>query len=372
MNRLRLRRPDRWVLRGAWLLLLLLLVLRNASMTSRIALPVGYDARAYLAAARAVRAGHDPVDPQTAMLLPELGVQTQDGRPPVPAYLYPPLLALLLIPFTALPIDTALAIWVMLVAVLMLLLIPLLSRFAGWPIAALAVLGFAQAWVTVRMGQINGIVALLMTLALLDLRRGRSEWTGGWLAAGALLKITPAISLATFLVRREWRVVLAGATLALVVIAATLPITGAGTWMRGVLFAVTQSWTARGLLSWTALLQRALGRPGLLLGFPVMALFLGLTFVRARRVPALLAMAAAFILPLLIARITWEHHAVMALPALAVLWQIGGRARLIASGTWLLITLAGGLALPVGLTLCWAACCWPEYLLGRKQAAPNR
>jgi hypothetical protein len=62
----------------------------------------------------------------------------------------------------------------------------------------------------------------------------------------------------------------------------------------------------------------------------------------------------------------------MALPALAVLWQIGGRARLIASGTWLLITLAGGLALPVGLTLCWAACCWPEYLLGRKQAAPNR
>ena len=362
------RHPERvyrWLaLRPALVLLVILplLTLRITSVVANFYLPAGYDARAYVAAGRAIRAGLDPLQADPSRLLPEVGVPT--GRPGLsaaPLYLYPPFLAVLLLPLAALPFASAMALWLAIVIVTSAMLIPLLRHFVGWRLAVLAVGGFAPVWQGAWLGQINAAVAVLL-LALLSYGRRQSAWSGTFLALGTLLKLTPIIGLVVLLLRGERRGVVVAAAVMLGLVAATLPLVTASAWLEGVSFAARQAWATRGLLSWTALLHRALGRPGYWLGFPVAAVFAGITLVRAPAIPPLLALAAAFLLPLLVARITWEHHALMALPALAVLWTVGERGRLLAGATWLAISLVGGIAMPLGLAACWAACCWPSLL----------
>jgi hypothetical protein len=66
---------------------------------------------------------------------------------------------------------------------------------------------------SLRLGQVDGLIVLLLALSFLALRRGRPWLVGAPLAGAAILKLSPAIVIGYFAWRREWRVV-AGAAIA--------------------------------------------------------------------------------------------------------------------------------------------------------------
>ncbi len=86
------------------------------------------------------------------------------------------------------------------------------------------------------------------------------------------------------------------------------------------------------------------------------------TALRGRAISLRFGLVATSLLPLLISGIIWHYTAILALPALAVLWQHNLRARLIALTTWVVISLIGGIGQPIMRSLCWCMCCWPHLL----------
>jgi hypothetical protein len=318
--------------------------------------PLGFDARAYLTAAQAVVDGTRLID----LAHPErLGWASAEDTPP---YLYPPLLAILCVPLTFVAPSVAHMVWFVTIVAVSLLLIPLLRPFVGWRIAVLGVLLFAPTWRSAWLGQINAVIALTYALALLATQRKQMGRAGGWLMIGALFKLVPAIALLVLAARRSWYSLLAAGLIGGSVFALSLPVVGVAPWRDGVLAAAVVPWRLRSMFSWPGQASYWLGDPGVVLGYAITAMLLISTLVRAPKVPPLLALSAAIILPLLIARVTWDHHALMALPALAVLWQWSRRGQLLAISTWLLLTTINDITMPIMLTLCWAACCWPHLL----------
>lgn len=319
-------------------------------------MPLGRDAWAYLGAARAIAIGGDPYTADFARYLPEASVAP-------PPYLYPPLLAILLLPLTKLPFDVAIGLWIAIVIITVLALIGLLSSLVGWRVAFIAVLGFLPTWRTVWDGQINALIAILLTLVIVDLRYTRTGRAGIWLSIGALIKIIPGFGLAMLAVRHAWRSLFVAVILSLGVILVTLPIVPLTIWYKGLFFAITNPRSAPWTNSWTIMLSNF---PAPLEEFTPLLLTVIVVIIllaRTPKLPLFLALAAAYLLPLLVARTVWEHHAVMILPALAILWQWNQRGRTLATVTWLAITLFGGLMMTLTLTVCWVACCWPQLLL---------
>jgi len=327
--------------------------------------PLGFDARSYFAAAHAILQDQLPVSIDRPELL---GWASANDTPP---YLYPPLLALLLTPFTLVPLGVAHALWFTIVVATTLCLVPLLRPFIGWHIATVGVLCFVPTWYSGWMGQINALIAVLYTLALLAARR--EAWARGaaWLMLGALIKIVPVLSLLVLVAHRKWRGVVVAGVVGALIVALTLPFVGVEAWYHGLLAANSVSWRLRSSFSWVGQANYWLGHGEDAAGYALTTLFLVATLLRLPKIPPTLGLAATMILPLLIAPITWQHHALMVLPALAVLWQWSARGRMLAASTWLLLTLVNDVAMPVMLTLCWIACCWP-HLLHDPQPATDR
>ncbi len=318
--------------------------------------PLGFDARSYFAAAQAIIDHRPLIDLSQPELL---GWGSADDTPP---YLYPPLLAFLLTPLTLLPPIIATAVWLGIVLITSLLLIPLLRPFLGWRTAIVAVLLFLPTWKSIGMGQINALIAVLYTFALLSMQRREIVRAGIWLMIGVLFKLVPAVGLLVLAARRSWRSLIVAALVGGVMFALSLPFVSIAAWRDGVLAAVILPWRLRSMLSWPGQAGYWLGDLGVMLGYAITATLLVITLLRAPKIPPLLALSAAIILPLLIARVTWDHHALMALPALAVLWHWSTRGRMLAGSTWLLLTTINDITMPVMLTLCWIACCWPHLL----------
>ena len=342
--------------------LMILCGLRIVAVISYAAdlLPLAGDARAYLAAARAVLAGASPVGPGGAQFLPEAGAG-------VPLYLYPPLLAIVLVPLALVPYPASLYLWLALVAAATLLLIPALRPLVGWRVAAVGVLFFLPTWESLWLASINALIALLLAVALSAADRGRERALGVALALGTLLKITPVLGAPVLLAHGRWRGLAAMALTMGGAVLLSLPFVGLADWLGGSLYALRSTETNPYLLSWTALL-RGQGGPLSVVGPPALTFgMLALTLLRLRAVSLPLGLAAMMLLPLLVAGIIWHYTALLALPALAVLWRHSARARLIALTTWAGITLIGGALMPLTLTLCWCACCWPQ-LLGPEEA----
>jgi len=319
-------------------------------------MPLGRDAWAYVGAARAIAIGDDPYAADFARYLPEASVDP-------PPYLYPPLLAILFLPLTNLSFDEAIGLWIVMIIVMVIVLIGLLHLLVGWRVASIAVLGFLPTWRTVWDGQINALIAILLMLVILELRCARMGRAGVGLSVGALIKIIPGIGLAVLAVRYTWRSLLAAAGISLGVILVTFPIVPVEIWYKGLFFAMAHPRSAPWTNSWAIMLSHVPAPLGeiapLLLAVTVVIILL----VRTPKLPLFLALAAAYLLPLLVASTVWEHHAVMILPALAILWQWNQRGRTLATVTWLAITLFGGLMMTLTLTVCWVACCWPQLLL---------
>lgn len=314
--------------------------------------PVGYDARSYIAAAHAITQGYSPYLSSTWTVV-DIPVTTSK-------YLYPPLLAILFTPLTALPFVTATYICVLFAVLSAITYVILLRQELGWRYAILAVLYFPPTWQTIYLGQINLLIAIILLLAMRAYPGQSGSRFGFYIALGTLLKITPVV-LCPLLIRRSLRsgmYTFIGVVIFSVLL--TVPFVALSDWWSGGLYALQQRWSTPELVSWTGIFAHYGGYRGEIAGLCFSLLFGILTLYRLRYIPPTYAFAALIFLPLLIARITWEHHTVMVLPALVALWIKPDNNRLLAGSVWLLISVIGGLATPFALTLGWIGCCWPE------------
>lgn len=319
--------------------------------------PAGTDAAAYLSAAAALRDGQNPYTQafQTEILPGE--------RYPRLPYLYPPLLAMISIPLTALPLEVGASLFILLAVIEAGLLTWALSHWVGWPVALVMVFLYLQTWVTVYFAQIGFLIALLQFAALWAIQNERPGLMGAALAVGALFKITPALGLLIVLRRGYRKALLAAAATAALALVLSLPFASPATWAQGTLMALRLQWNVYWLASWTGLLTYYLPSPygwGLsaILGLTALAY----TLMRLGKLPPVLGLSALLLLPILFARTTWGHHSVTALPVLAILWMRSPGNRLLAGFCWLVMAIFDFRGVPPAITLCWAACVWPEHM----------
>ncbi|MFI5119182.1 MAG: glycosyltransferase 87 family protein [Thermoanaerobaculia bacterium] len=165
----------------------------------------GTDIRNYLEAARALRAGHDPY----AGIYP---------------YLYPPLLAVVVVPLTFLPSGAAAWVWATASAAALASSAGLVAK--GSPRVLLLALLFAPLAATQWNLQANAFVLLLLVLARDRLDAGFEAGGGALLGVSIALKPFGLLAApALFLVGR-WRAGLAAVGAALLSFALIVPFTG--------------------------------------------------------------------------------------------------------------------------------------------------
>jgi hypothetical protein len=141
---------------------------------------------------------------------------------------YPPPFAFLAAPLGLLPYRAAAAAWVLLKALLVLWIFRGLDRILGVPLPALAKLaGFLATYRLIESDFANGnanLPVLALVLWGFDLtRRGWDRAGGGALAAAALAKASPVLTLPWILYRARWRE-LAGFVAAALLLVGLLPL----------------------------------------------------------------------------------------------------------------------------------------------------
>ena len=347
---------------------IILLILQNSVFIWNFLqyIPLGYDSFAYTAASRALRQNQTPYLPASDLLqyLPETSS--------VPPYIYPPTLALLLMPIAHLPLEQFTLIWIGFLFIITIVFTLAIRHHLGTTIAVIAVFGFTPTIASLLYGQVNPLISLLLWFALppKHLPRFRSQlWAGVLYGFGALIKITPIIPAGLLSIRKQWGVGLGFAFITLTIIVLNLKNTSINLWIDGMIYPFLISEVNLWCISYTAYIARLPIPFNETIATILSALFLLITCWKALSIHPRLAFAATTILPLLIARIVWEHHAMMILPALLVLWMWSQRGRKLAIGAWLLITFVGYITIPLALTCCWIACCWPQLI--EDQANPN-
>jgi alpha-1,2-mannosyltransferase len=281
-------------------------------------------------------------------------------------FTYPPLAAVMFAPFAWLPLPVASAA-ITLTTLLLLIAstVVVLTRLDVWPqtsvtgepawmrrgwlaaaVVAPAVIYLEPIRSNFDFGQVN---VVLMTLVIADCVPRKTPWPRGMLLGLAIaLKLTPAVFLLYFLLRRDTRALLVTTASAVV---ATL---------AGFVFAWRDSWeywteTVRNTdrigtvtLNTNQNIAGALARLGLGEGerFVVWTLacfaVLGLTVWAARRAlkahEPVLALICVAMFGLVVSPVSWSHHWVWALPTVLVCAVVAYRHRHAVLG---LVTLAG-------------------------------
>ncbi len=248
-----------------------------------------------------------------------------------PAYIYPPVFAILIAPLTWLPRMVAGWTWLLAMQAALVLSITAVVRYlsptwaARW-VAVVLTFTFFPLHVDVAQGQTNLLVLALLALGVVGILRGHSQ-AGAWLGVAAAIKLTPLLLLGWLLIERRWRA------------AGFLALGFAGTTALGALVRPSDTVTffgqvlpalARGTAYYSnQSLAGVLGRllttnpytnPWLAVPWEsVLAVGGGLALVGwwAFSRQGLDAAATAFsFLPLLalLSSVTWEHHLVVLLP----------------------------------------------------------
>lgn len=155
-------------------------------------------------------------DPQKALAPPGSAlfqVASAQGLTFVGLYVYPPLLADLLLPYTFAPLPLATHLWLLsngvFLALTALLTIHLLRfRVLSWQAAllTLSLACFTPALQCLVDGQITIFLLLLWALGMLLYQREHERSAGAVFALATAIKLTPAIVLLPFLIWRKWRV----------------------------------------------------------------------------------------------------------------------------------------------------------------------
>ena len=178
---------------------------------------LGYDFRAYYAAASRVLAGEAAYDPAFTV------------AGPFGLFFYPPTFIPLVLPFALLPEPVAVWAWIAVMlgmSMLAWLAMPVSWRTRWW---LLLLAGLSWPFVyNIKLGQVGPILLLAFALSWRWLDR---PWLFGIAAAvGGAVKVQPGLLLVWALLRRRWAAVLAGALTLLVLAAIALPATGLGAW----------------------------------------------------------------------------------------------------------------------------------------------
>lgn len=198
-----MRRSDALLSAAACVLLAPGIVLAAADL---FPLPPQIDFAAYYLAARALRGGMDPYDPS---VLAELASST--GIADYTPYLYPPLLAVIITPLTALPYHIAAAVWLALstaalVGALALLKSLVETRDRAFPFIVAAVFVFPPVNHTLELGQINHFLLLLIAGAVMA---PRTPVAGALIGIAAAIKVFPAAIGGLFVATRNFRAIAA-------------------------------------------------------------------------------------------------------------------------------------------------------------------
>ena len=126
-----------------------------------------------------------------------------------PAYIYPPVFALLLTPLGLVPPAIAGGIWLVLNQAALAASVWIVLRWLrppAWGMAAViaATATFYPLWIDVAQGQANLLVLFLVTAGIAGIIRGDARW-GASIGLAAALKLTPALLLVWLLVDRRFR-----------------------------------------------------------------------------------------------------------------------------------------------------------------------
>jgi hypothetical protein len=215
--------------RGLFVLAVLVVVVAQFALTTvqQLFLSDFVDFDAYYTAALVVREGQDPYD-RTGAFIRENGNaavreaaeragtrHAHEGFEHVHPFLYPPMLAFLVIPLTLAGNDVAESAWLVVNVALLAALLVVTARAVGLrsgPMLALGivlVLGFHGVGETLALGQVNVLVACLAFAAIERFVRGRTASSSALLALSIAIKLQPALLLGYFLLVRRFRYVAA-------------------------------------------------------------------------------------------------------------------------------------------------------------------
>jgi alpha-1,2-mannosyltransferase len=258
-----------------------------------------------------------------------------------PAYIYPPVFAVLVAPLSWLPPVVAVWTWLLLMqAALALAIVGMLRHLRPereWParwVGLCLTLTFFPLLVDVAQGQVNLLVLVLVVLGIIGILRGRAA-SGLLVGAAAAIKLTPLLLIGWLIAQRRWRAAgFVGLGFGSVTgVGALVRPDDTATFFRQVLPALAHGTAYYSNQSLFGVLGRVLTTnpytaPWLSVagerwlagvgGLVVLAVWV----VNARRLdPTSAAVSFLPLLPLLSA-VTWEHHVVVVLP---LIWLIVDR-----------------------------------------------
>jgi len=170
----------------------------------------GIDFKAYYLAAHLLKKGEDFYDvkaQEEAMI--SFGLPLNDSL-----YIYPPLLAILFLPLTALSLGQAAQVWFLFNLALYWLTLAILVKSTDLdtlkekiaPLILLAFL-FVPVLFTLHKGQVNIAILFLLALICWFYKRGNLAWVGVSLACATMIKVVPGLLILYFLWKREYVVV---------------------------------------------------------------------------------------------------------------------------------------------------------------------
>jgi Glycosyltransferase family 87 len=147
---------------------------------------------------------------------PWVQVARANGVVAMTPYQYPPFFALLMKPLAKLPVKTAFFLWrqlstlfVLITIYLVLVIAGATNRFPIFVIAAAATLGSFPFIELKDMGQVGGLLVLLWTVGAYLADKKRPVAGAFCFALGTMIKLTPAFVVPLFILRRQWKWLLA-------------------------------------------------------------------------------------------------------------------------------------------------------------------
>lgn len=279
-------------------------------------------------------------------------------------FTYPPLAAIAFVPFAWLPLPAAAAAITCSTLVLLVLAVtivltgldvrldPAIAPEPGWlqrvwlaaAIVAVAAIAFEPVRSNFGFGQIN---AVLMALVIADCVPRRTPWPRGVLLGLAVaLKLTPAVFVLYFLLRRDYRAALTTAVSFLAATALGFALAWRDSWQywTGTVHhtdriggaALNTNQNVAGALARTALDEHQRSLWWMVASLAVLAVTVWATrrVLRATQ-PAgapILALICVALFGLIVSPVSWSHHWVWTVPAVVVTGVLGYRCRSTALG----------------------------------------
>ena len=225
---------------GRLLLLLaaLLVVVAASDLVSVLRITNNHDFAVYFTAAQRLRAGDDLYAETDAFRQQiEQGVSTKDVDTPWP-YSYPPFLAVTVLPLSFLPYGWASALWTLacMLCIAACMTMALHSQrwltLPGLVVALVLVYQFQPAVVALRLGQMDIVIFLLITLAFWLLKRGNDASAGVALGIAIGIKLFAGFLVAYLLWKRRWRAAIVGAVCGVLLALGSFALTGSGALQR--------------------------------------------------------------------------------------------------------------------------------------------